>query len=427
MADCIPIETLLQWLADDVSPAEADAVADHVAVCVRCQSALDQETEHTGLRGCLEARERRRGSGDEDAVPSDLMLRLHTTLPPARERPDTAAQLTNPSELGSSDLTVDLGMMGPFRLLNEVGRGGMGIVYRAWDEPLKRVVALKVLRPEQAAETDRKSLIREAQLAASFHNDHAVMIHSVVDPDGGLPYLVMEYVEGPTLAEMIGSKERLEPRRVATLGAQIVLEQHQNDKGLRRELAETCLRLGVLTSDQGNKTDALALLSRSLRDLEQLAHASPNDQQIQDRLLFCLNNMGLLEADLGQTEAALHTYECAMKAVTARIRNGLGANVLRRQLAVFYGNVANLKHMRLKDDAEARRAYGQALAIQQDLVLRDPTEIGFNYDLAMTYNNLGLLTEDPIKALELLAHALAIRKQLVEKAPTSAQYRRNLA
>ena len=55
MADCIPIETLLRWLADDIPSGEADA--DHVAVLsAPCQSLLDQETEHTGLRGCLDAR-----------------------------------------------------------------------------------------------------------------------------------------------------------------------------------------------------------------------------------------------------------------------------------------------------------------------------------------------------------------------------------
>ncbi len=70
---------------------------------------------------------------------------------------------------------------------------------------------------------DRKSLVHEAQLAASFHNDHSVMIHAVVNPEDGLPYLVMEYVEGPTLADLIGSKERLEPRRVATFIAQVAL------------------------------------------------------------------------------------------------------------------------------------------------------------------------------------------------------------
>ena len=84
-------------------------------------------------------------------------------------------------------------------------------------------------------------------------------------------------------------------------------------------------------------------------------------------------------------------------------------------------------NLRLNDYAQARRAYGQALEIQQNLVLRDPTDIGFKYDLAMTYNNLGLLTEDHNQALELLARALVIRKQLVENEPTSAQYRRNLA
>ncbi len=80
--------------------------------------------------------------------------------------------------------------------MNELGRGGMGIVYRAWDLSLCRLVALKLLRPEQTDESDRLRLIREARINAQFRHDHAVMVLAVADPDDGLPYLVMEYVLG---------------------------------------------------------------------------------------------------------------------------------------------------------------------------------------------------------------------------------------
>ena len=127
------------------------------------------------------------------------------------------------------------------------------------------------------------------------------------------------------------------------------------------------MRLGLLTSDQGNKNDALALLKRSFGDYEQLAQAFPNDEQIQDRLIFCLNNMGVLEIDLGQSDAALKTYERAMASLFDLIRKKPGDNQLRSRLAACYGNIANLNHIRLNDDAKARRAYGQALEIQKDL------------------------------------------------------------
>ena len=126
-------------------------------------------------------------------------------MSPDRRSRAKARDGVEPRCSGFAEPEADIGRIGPFRLLDELGRGGMGIVYRAWDEPLRRVVAVKVLRPEHAGAADRLRLVREAQLASRFQNDHAVTIHAVVDPPDGLAYLVMEYVQGPTLAELIGS------------------------------------------------------------------------------------------------------------------------------------------------------------------------------------------------------------------------------
>ncbi len=219
MADCFPLAALQRWLADDISSADAEAVGAHVETCARCQSLLDHETVEIGLQGCLDARRRRQGTGPSDVVPDGLLLRLRSTLHMGEEPPTLPAQPTVPGALGSSAGPINLGTMGSFQLLNELGRGGMGIVYRAWDEPLRRIVVLKVLRPDQAADSDRLRLVREAQFAASFRNDHAVTIHAVVDPPDGLPYLVMEYVDGPTLAVLIASDRRPAPRQAALYAA----------------------------------------------------------------------------------------------------------------------------------------------------------------------------------------------------------------
>ncbi len=69
-------------------------------------------------------------------------------------------------------------------------------------------------------------LVREAQLASCLQNDHVVMIHAVVDPPDGLPYLVMELVSGPTLGQKIAADSRLAPREVATWVAQVADALH---------------------------------------------------------------------------------------------------------------------------------------------------------------------------------------------------------
>src|SRR5213078_1751312 len=87
-----------------------------------------------------------------------------------------------------------------YELDSEIGRGGMGIVYRAKDRRLKRTVAIKLLPPELAFRSEIKTrFLREAETAAQLSHPNIVPIYSVDERDG-LVYFVMALVEGPTLA-----------------------------------------------------------------------------------------------------------------------------------------------------------------------------------------------------------------------------------
>src|SRR6058998_1289344 len=94
----------------------------------------------------------------------------------------------------------------------ELGRGGMGVVYKARDERLKRQVAIKVLPPELAfREEIRIRFLREAETAARLSHPHIVPIHSVGEGPDGLVYFVMAYVDGESLAARLKRRERLPP------------------------------------------------------------------------------------------------------------------------------------------------------------------------------------------------------------------------
>ncbi|MEO8450191.1 MAG: serine/threonine-protein kinase, partial [Gemmatimonadota bacterium] len=104
-----------------------------------------------------------------------------------------------------------------YTIEGEIGRGGMGVVYRARDERLQRRVAIKVLPPELAYQKDiRERFTREAQTAARLSHPHIVPIHDV-GQGAGLVYFVMGYVEGESLGGRIKRRGRLpneEARRI---------------------------------------------------------------------------------------------------------------------------------------------------------------------------------------------------------------------
>lgn len=115
---------------------------------------------------------------------------------------------------------------GRYRLADMVGRGGMGVVWRARDETLGRDVAVKEVRvppgvsPEQQAMQCRRAM-REARSAARLSHPGVVTVHDVVEEDGR-PWVVMELIHGTSLQEIITRDGRLPADRVAEIGFQVL-------------------------------------------------------------------------------------------------------------------------------------------------------------------------------------------------------------
>jgi serine/threonine protein kinase len=114
--------------------------------------------------------------------------------------------------------------LGKFELLELVGAGGFGSVYRARDTELGRTVAVKVPRPDNPSSTVSDRFQREARSVAQLRHPSIVPVFEI-GLDNGLPYLVSEFVHGITLADLLTS-ERLPPRAAAELVAQIADALH---------------------------------------------------------------------------------------------------------------------------------------------------------------------------------------------------------
>jgi serine/threonine-protein kinase len=108
-----------------------------------------------------------------------------------------------------------------YRIEEEIGRGGMGVVYRAFDLRLKRPVALKLVAPSLARDEEfRERFTRESELAMSLEHANVVPIYDAGDTDGQL-YLAMRLVDGTDLASLLRTEGSLDPGRTVAICAQI--------------------------------------------------------------------------------------------------------------------------------------------------------------------------------------------------------------
>ncbi|MHC4969104.1 MAG: protein kinase domain-containing protein [Planctomycetota bacterium] len=116
--------------------------------------------------------------------------------------------------------------IGPYEVRQEIGRGGMGVVYLARDTRLDRDVAIKALAPEMAQDTDRLArFTREARLIAQLNHPNIAQVYHLLVHEGRT-HLVLEYVPGRSLAAMIDGDGALDPQTALALCAQVARAVH---------------------------------------------------------------------------------------------------------------------------------------------------------------------------------------------------------
>jgi serine/threonine protein kinase len=209
---CSTPDQLLTFLRGQLSVQEEAELQLHLNDCVLCRERMEStaadashwnEAKQFFASGTLQRSSE--DSTSDQAEESQGSQRIRQTL-------DT---------LGPTDDPESLGRIGGYEVTGVVGAGGMGVVLKAHDRSLDRIVAIKVMSPHLASSgSARKRFAREAKAAAAVLHPNVISIHSVNSEDGN-PYLVMPYVRGASLQKRIDSQGPLPLKDTLRIGTQI--------------------------------------------------------------------------------------------------------------------------------------------------------------------------------------------------------------
>ena len=206
---CPDVHTLRNFVTGRLRLERARDVVDHLVGCVHCRGVVDGlEATH---RDPTRAGESAWTEPDLDPTASAL-LEADEVVPPDFDLEAILLPPTKPDTIGR---------IGAYHVLGVLGHGGMGIVLKAEDEALHRLVAIKVLMPSRLTSLGaRRRFEREARAAAAINHSNVVIIYGVGEQNGA-PYLVMELISGQSLRQRIRSGPPLTRAELFRIAVQI--------------------------------------------------------------------------------------------------------------------------------------------------------------------------------------------------------------
>jgi serine/threonine protein kinase len=205
---CVEPAQLRQLLALPADAAERRELEAHLHECERCRRVLLDVTTAAVRSTPAEAITVTAAHPNANTVDLPVGGAALPSAPTRAREFEFLEPSANPAHLGR---------LGHYELLEIIGRGGMGTVFKAHDEKLQRTVAVKMMSPDLAmGETARQRFIREARAAAQVAHENVVTIHAVEDGHP-IPYLVMQFVAGESLQQRL-ARGPMEPEEIIRIG-----------------------------------------------------------------------------------------------------------------------------------------------------------------------------------------------------------------
>ncbi len=252
MDRCPSSDELRRLLDSTEAGPEAQAFEAHLEGCPSCQKALEELTGGAGRLSSSASEVMASQEGVPITVPPivdmDFLDRLAQALPPTlgAETPRQTLPLVND---GADE--ADLPLVPGYKILDLLGRGGMAVVYRAWQESLCRIVALKMISARVDALPEARERFRiEAEAVARLQHPNIVQVYEVGE-HAGRPYLVMEFAGGGSLARRLAGTP-LPPYEAAALVEKLARASHYaHGRGvLHRDLTPGNVLLQTEQSDR---------------------------------------------------------------------------------------------------------------------------------------------------------------------------------
>ena len=221
---CLTPDQLKSLLDGSLTEPEQTALQVHVDGCLACQAALERlvagsESWDAAVGHLRE--ETPQPDGPVLAEALQQMKRDEFVDAAWQQASESAHSSVKPLDfLEPSDQPGSIGRLGVYEVSEVVGRGGMGVVLKAFDPSLHRVVAVKVLAPYLAHNPQaRKRFIREAQAIAAVCHDHVITIHAI-DESAEQPKIVMQFIAGRSLQEKLDADGSLDLKEILRIGMQ---------------------------------------------------------------------------------------------------------------------------------------------------------------------------------------------------------------